>query len=351
MLLHLGLAERIGQATSFGLRLFECRLLLSQLLFQFFLLRIARGEVFLQAFEASLQFAQADLELQLLSLRAGEGFTAVKFNLGGEFLLPRSQLLRDVPPLLLRIAGLVGNGLLLASEFLAAPLQFELFAQLAGLLFFAGRDALCQLLFGLGQREPLLLELVDLQFQLRLLVTQNLFALDEGLLLIGELPGLLGELGLPVVMIERAGLQIGGKALLIGDRLNLCLFEFLPLPGQLLLIGMQLLAGHSQFGLRGVLQFAVAGQLIVLLRVFAELAGDQIQALVELRFELLDPAPLFVQSLLRLGATLFQPQRKARVPLIGGGGDFQSVVVHGYCALLTVGAARVAPQPKCAARR
>lgn len=152
------------------------------------------------------------------------------------------------------------------------------------------------------------------------------------MLLIGELPGLFSELGLTIVMIERAGLQVGQKPLLIGDGLQLGLFEFLPLADQLLLLFGQLLTGGCEFGLCGFLLLPVAGELVLLVGLVAEFAGEQFQTLVELRFQFADTIPLLFERGLRLGAALFQAERNGRVPLVGGG-DFQSLVVHGCCAL------------------
>lgn len=99
-------------------------------------------------------------------------------------------------------------------------------------------------------------------------LAEELLALHERLLLIGQLAGLFGELGLPVVMIERASLQIGGKPLLIGDGLQLGLFPFLPLANELLLLFEQLLAGDGEFRLSRFMLLAVAAELVVLVRLF-----------------------------------------------------------------------------------
>lgn len=154
------------------------------------------------------------------------------------------------------------------------------------------------------------------------------------MLLIGQLPRLLGELGLPIVMIERAGLQIGGKALLFGDGLQLGLFPFLPLADELLLLFEKLLPGGGKFGLGGFVMLTIAAQLFVLVGLFGQFAGENLQALIELRFERSDAIALFIEGRLRHGTPLFQPERNGRVPLIGGG-DIQSVVVHVCCALVS----------------
>ena len=152
------------------------------------------------------------------------------------------------------------------------------------------------------------------------------------MLLIRELPCLLGEFRLPVVMVERAGLQFGGEPLLIGDGMQLRGFPFLPLADELLLLFNELLPCGFELRLRCLLLFAVVGEDFVLMRLVAEFAREQVQALIELRFQLPDAGPLFVERGLCLRAAFFQAAREIGLPLVGGG-DFQSLVVHRCCAL------------------
>lgn len=78
--------------------------------------------------------------------------------------------------------------------------------------------------------------------------------------------------------------------------------------------------------------FAVPKQLFLLVRMLTQFSVEQLQTLIELRFEILNSPPLLVECGLSLGTPFFQAERNGRVPLIGGD-DIQSLVVHGSCAL------------------
>jgi hypothetical protein len=72
----------------------------------------------------------------------------------------------------------------------------------------------------------------------------------------------------------------------------------------------------------------VAGPAFVLADMIVELLRQLIEILIELGFELANSRALFVERPLRLGSPFFEPAREGGLPL-GGGGDFQSLVVHG----------------------
>lgn len=211
-----------------------------------------------------MQLGEPDLQLQLLPLGAGEHFASMQLDLRHELLLAGPQLLGDVSPLLVHLPLALSQLLLLAGDGLGGLLQIELFGQLPRFLLFAGGEPFLELRFGLLHRLALLFQLFEPDFQLGLLLGEGEFALRQRVLLFGKLAGLFGELGLPVVMVERAGLQFSGEPLLVGDYLQLGRFPFLPLAGELLLLFGQLLAGCLELRLGGLLLFALADESFML---------------------------------------------------------------------------------------